>query len=66
MTQTLDYWMWRCTDPIIELLVGPQQAYCGLQNNNTIQLPSQTYTGKDDINKVIKYNNLIFSYVLIL
>lgn len=56
MTQTLDYWLWRCSDPIIEILMGPEVAYCGLQVNNSVQPPSSTYTGKDDITKLGSYN----------
>lgn len=52
---TVDYWLWRCNDPIVAFLLGPEIAVCALQNNNTVQAPSTTWTGKDDINKLNSY-----------
>lgn len=55
INNTVDYWLWRCNDPIVAFLMGPELAVCSLQNNDTVQAPSTTWTGKDDINKLNSY-----------
>jgi hypothetical protein len=54
-THTVDYWLWTCNDPLLEYLLGPSLSYCGLQNNNTVQPPSQIWSGKDDLSKLGQY-----------
>jgi hypothetical protein len=54
-TKSVDYWLWRCFDPIVNFLAGPANASCTLQFNHTAQPRSQIWTGKDDIKKMNKY-----------
>jgi len=53
--QSVDYWLWHCQDPIVSFLLGPAMASCALQNNNTVQPPSATWTGKNDLTKIGQY-----------
>lgn len=55
ISKSADYWLWRCVDPLVAFMTGPDSAYCGLQNNNTIQLPSQIYTGKKVLSQLGSY-----------
>jgi len=54
-TQTVDYWLWSCVDPLVAFLAGPANASCSLQVNHTAEPLSQIWTGKDDIKKVNEY-----------
>eukprot|EP00026_Physarum_polycephalum_P003583 Phypoly_transcript_03596.p1 GENE.Phypoly_transcript_03596~~Phypoly_transcript_03596.p1 ORF type:complete len:629 (+),score=84.13 Phypoly_transcript_03596:526-2412(+) len=55
MTKSADYWLWRCVDPLVAMLMGPENAYCGLQTNSTIQPASQIYTGKRNLTQLGSY-----------
>lgn len=52
-TQTVDFWLWRCNDPLLNFLTGPSA--CGLQNNDTVQPVSEIWTGNDNITKINTY-----------
>jgi len=54
-TQTADYWLWRCEDPLVAYLVGAANASCMLQVNHTAQPPSTIWTGKDSTDKINSY-----------
>lgn len=55
ITQTADYWLWRCLDPLVTYIAGAANASCTLQFNHTAQPPSQIWTGKDDYSKLNQY-----------
>lgn len=54
-TQPVDYWLWRCLDPLVAFIAGPANASCVLQFNHTAQPRSQIWTGKDDEKKINQY-----------
>jgi hypothetical protein len=51
-TKTVDYWLWRCEDPLAAFIAGPANASCTLQFNHTNQPRSEIWTGKDDSAKL--------------
>jgi hypothetical protein len=55
LTRSADYWLWRCMDPLVAFLAGPENAYCGLQTNNTVQPPSQIFSGKKNLTQLGYY-----------
>jgi len=54
-TQSVDYWLWRCLDPLVAYIAGEANASCVLQFNHTAQPRSQIWTGKDDEKKINQY-----------